>query len=125
MSRSGWRRSATWPQPGHASPAHANPAHTSKERVMQFIPHVIDGEDCESASGARFTSVDPWPREPYAEVALGAAADADRAVRAARRAFDSGPWPRLGLAERGAILNRLADLVEASGDELALADTID
>ena len=38
---------------------------------MKFIPHVIDGHEAESASGARFASVDPWRREPYAEVALG------------------------------------------------------
>ena len=52
---------------------------------MQFIPHVIDGQEAESVSGARFASVDPWLREPYAEVALGGPEDADRAVRAARR----------------------------------------
>jgi aminomuconate-semialdehyde/2-hydroxymuconate-6-semialdehyde dehydrogenase len=40
---------------------------------MTFIPHVIDGQESESASGARFASVDPWTREPYAEVALGGA----------------------------------------------------
>jgi hypothetical protein len=34
---------------------------------MQFIPHVIDGQEAESVSGARFASVDPWLREPYAE----------------------------------------------------------
>ena len=45
---------------------------------MTFIPHVIDGQESESASGARFASVDPWTREPYAEVALGGAEDADR-----------------------------------------------
>ena len=73
---------------------------------MTFIPHVIDGQESESASGARFASVDPWTREPYAEVALGGEQDADRAVRAARRAFDEGPWPRMGFAERGALLHR-------------------
>ena len=81
---------------------------------MQFIPHVIDGQEAESVSGARFASVDPWLREPYAEVALGGPEDADRAVRAARRAFDEGPWPRLGYAERGALLHRFADLIEAT-----------
>ena len=40
---------------------------------MTFIPHVIDGQESESASGARFAPVDPWTREPYAEVALGGA----------------------------------------------------
>src|SRR6478735_5772695 len=92
---------------------------------MTFIPHVIDGQESESASGARFASVDPWTREPYAEVALGGAEDADRAVLAARRAFDEGPWPRMGFAERGALLHRFADLIEANADALALADTTD
>src|SRR5690349_6357019 len=92
---------------------------------MEMVPHVIDGEEVESASGARFESVDPWTRSAYAEVALGGAAEADRAVSAARKAFDEGPWPRMGYAERGALLHRLADLVLEHGDELAMADTRD
>ena len=92
---------------------------------MEFIPHVIDGAEQESADGARFDSVDPWTREPWAQVALGGAAEAGRAVAAARRAFDEGPWPRMGFAERGAILHRLADLIMARGGDLALRDTTD
>jgi aminomuconate-semialdehyde/2-hydroxymuconate-6-semialdehyde dehydrogenase len=92
---------------------------------MEFIPQVIDGEETESVSGERFASVDPWTREPWAEVALGGPQDADRAVQAARRAFDEGPWPRLGYAERGALLHRFADLIEENADALALADTTD
>jgi aminomuconate-semialdehyde/2-hydroxymuconate-6-semialdehyde dehydrogenase len=92
---------------------------------MELITHVIDGEDVESASGARFESVDPFTRTAYAEVALGGEAEVDLAVVAARRAFDEGPWPRMGFAERGALLHRLADLVESHTDELALADTRD
>ncbi len=92
---------------------------------MTFIPHFIDGQDAESVSGDRFASVDPWTREPYAEVALGGPQDADRAVQAARRAFDEGPWPRLGYAERGALLHRFADLILANADALAMADTTD
>src|SRR4029077_5801728 len=88
---------------------------------MTFIPHVIDGQEAESVSGARFASVDPWTREPHAEVALGGPEHADRAVAAARRAFDEGPWPRMGFAERGALLHRFADLIEANADALALA----
>ena len=82
---------------------------------MTFIPHVIDGQESESASGARFASVDPWTRESYAEVALGGAEDADRAVRSARRAFDEGPWPRMGFAERGALLEADGGTIRTAG----------
>jgi len=92
---------------------------------MDFIPHVIDGEETESVSGERFASVDPWTREPWAQVALGGPQDADRAVQAARRAFDEGPWPRMGYAERGALLHRFAALIQENADALALADTTD
>lgn len=92
---------------------------------MQFLPHVIDGQDVESASGARFDSVDPWTREAWAQVCLGGAAEAALAVSAARRAFDGGPWPRMGYAGRGAVLHRLADLIVEHADELGMADTRD
>ena len=92
---------------------------------MDFVPHVIDGQELESVSGERFATVDPWTREAYAQVGLGGEVDADLAVRAARRAFDEGPWPRMGYGERGALLHRLADLIDANADELALADTTD
>lgn len=90
-----------------------------------FYGHVIDGKEIESRDGATFESVDPWLREPWARIALGGAAEADQAVAAARRAFDEGDWPRMGFARRGAILHRLADLMEERADELALADTRD
>jgi aminomuconate-semialdehyde/2-hydroxymuconate-6-semialdehyde dehydrogenase len=93
--------------------------------MTSFIPHVIDGEEVESSSGARFDSVDPWTRQTYAEVALGGAEDADRAVAAARRAFDHGPWPRMGTAARGNLIRRLAELVDEHAEELALAETRD
>ncbi len=92
---------------------------------MELITHVIDGEDVESESGAKFDSVDPYTRTAYAEVALGGQKEVDRAVASARRAFDEGPWPRMGYAERGALLHRLADLVVEHGEELALADVTD
>src|ERR1035437_6620515 len=92
---------------------------------MEQIRHIIDGAEVDSASGARFHSVDPWTQQPWAEVALGDAEDAARAVTAARRAFDEGPWPRMGRTERSAILHRLGDLMHEHADELALADTTD
>lgn len=91
----------------------------------QWLPHVIGGEESEAQDGGRFASVDPWTRRPWAEAARGTTEDADRAVAAARKAFDSGPWPRLSYGERGRLLHRLADLVEEHADALALADSRD
>ncbi|WP_329142592.1 aldehyde dehydrogenase [Streptomyces sp. NBC_01456] len=92
---------------------------------MELYGHVIDGKEVAAASDATFNTVDPYTRQAWAEIALGDSSDADRAVAAARRAFDSGPWPRMGAAERGRILHRLADLIEAHADDLGLADTRD
>lgn len=92
---------------------------------MEFFGHVINGQEVESDDVARFESVDPWTRQPWAQIGLGADADVEQALAAARRAFDEGPWPRMGYAERGAILHRLADLIDAHADELARADTTD
>jgi aminomuconate-semialdehyde/2-hydroxymuconate-6-semialdehyde dehydrogenase len=93
--------------------------------TIELFGHVIDGEERESLDGARFDTVDPYTREPWAQVALGGAPEADLAVTAARRAFDDGPWPRMGFAERGALIHRFADLLVEHIDELALADTRD
>lgn len=92
---------------------------------LERFGHLIDGKEVESVDGARFASINPHTREPWADVALGSAADADLAVAAARRAFDEGPWPRLGYAERHRLLHRLADLMEQHTDELASADSRD
>lgn len=92
---------------------------------MDLVHHVIGGEQVESRAGGRFDTVNPWTREVWAEVALGTPADARRAVDAARSAFDDGPWPRMGYAQRGALLHRLADLIDEHGEALARADTRD
>ncbi|MCQ8830020.1 aldehyde dehydrogenase [Streptomyces malaysiensis] len=92
---------------------------------MESFGHIIDGQEVPSVDGAAFQSIDPWERKPWATVALGSAADADRAIAAARTAFDTGPWPRMSYAERAGILHRLADLIEADGESLALMDTTD
>ncbi len=92
---------------------------------MEFYGHIIDGREVESVDGARMDSIDPYTREPWAQVALGGRADAALAVAAARRAFDEGPWPRMGYEKRQQVLHRLADLMEEHAEELALADTHD
>jgi aminomuconate-semialdehyde/2-hydroxymuconate-6-semialdehyde dehydrogenase len=92
---------------------------------MDFFGHIIDGVEVPSLDGATMADVDPFTRQPWATIALGGQADADRAVAAARVAFDSGPWPRMGFEKRQVLMHRLADLMEAHADELAMADTRD
>ncbi len=93
--------------------------------TLPFYGHVIDGVDVESVDGATMDSVDPYTQKPWAAVALGSQQDAGLAVAAARRAFDEGPWPRMGYEQRQALIHRLADLMEEHADELAMADTLD
>lgn len=92
---------------------------------MDTYGHIIGGEEVPSLDGRTMESIDPFTQRPWATVALGSPADADRAVAAARSAFDSGPWPRMGYEKRQEILHRLADLMLEHADELAMADTRD
>jgi len=85
---------------------------------------LIDGKWVEAASGKTFESRNPATGQVLAQVAEGDAADIDRAVAAARRAFE-GPWSRLKPYDRQQILLKLADLVERHFDELSLLDTLD
>lgn len=85
---------------------------------------LIDGRHVDAISGERFPSFSAATGELVAEFALAGEADVDRAVRAARAAFD-GPWSRMKPAERQAILLRLAELVDAEFGDLALLDTLE
>jgi phenylacetaldehyde dehydrogenase len=86
---------------------------------------LIDGEWVDARSGQTFDSLDPATGEVLASVAAGDAADIDLAVRAARRAFDDGPWRRMSPAQRGRILWRVGDLIEEHAEELATIETLD
>ena len=89
------------------------------------VPHVIHGEELGSRDGREFDNVDPWSRQVSGRVALGSPADVEDAVTAARKAFDTSGWPQLSPRERGAVLHRLADLMEAHAEDLARADVTD
>jgi len=91
----------------------------------QTVPHLIAGQDRLSDQGDVLDNVDPWTRQPHGTVARGTAADVKAAILAARVAFDDGPWPRMNERERGAILHRLADLMERDTNQLAEADARD
>jgi acyl-CoA reductase-like NAD-dependent aldehyde dehydrogenase len=86
---------------------------------------LIDGKWVEAASGKTFETPNPATGEVLARVAEGDAKDIDRAVRAARRAFDDGAWVRMRPTERERILLRIAELIESHGDELAQLETLD
>ena len=85
----------------------------------------VDGRWAAAQSGQSFDVLDPATGARLARAAAGEAADIDRAVKAARKAFQSGPWPRLTHAERAKLIFKLADAVERNADELALIETLD
>jgi phenylacetaldehyde dehydrogenase len=86
---------------------------------------LIGGEWVEAASGERIDSVDPASGAVLGTVPRGAAADVDRAVRAARETFEAGVWRDMTPDERGRILWRIGELMEANIDELAELETLD
>src|SRR5918995_3942495 len=85
----------------------------------------IDGEFVDAASGRTFERINPATGEVLTRVAEGDAEDVDRAVRAARRAFDAGEWSEADPAERKRVLLHLAELIRRHGEELALLDSLD
>ncbi|MBV9228730.1 MAG: 5-carboxymethyl-2-hydroxymuconate semialdehyde dehydrogenase [Chloroflexi bacterium] len=87
--------------------------------------HYINGQFQPGQASRTFETLNPATNRPLATVAEGLAEDIDLAVRAARRAFDEGPWPRLSASERAYMLTRLADAVEAHADEIAQLEVHD
>jgi phenylacetaldehyde dehydrogenase len=85
----------------------------------------IDGRWTDAASGKTFQTPDPATGEALALVAEGDAEDINRAVRAARKAFEEGPWSRLTPSERGRIIWKIGDLILEHGDELAQIESLD
>jgi acyl-CoA reductase-like NAD-dependent aldehyde dehydrogenase len=85
---------------------------------------LIGGEEVEAASGARLTVLNPATGRPIAEVPAGDVEDVDRAVRAAKTAFEDGPWPRLDGFERSRLINRFADLIDERLDQLYVLETL-
>jgi phenylacetaldehyde dehydrogenase len=84
----------------------------------------INGQWTDAASGKTFDTPDPATGETLARVAEGDAEDIDRAVRAARAAFE-GPWSRMSPSERGRIIWRIGDLILEHADELAQLESLD
>ncbi|WP_234051711.1 MULTISPECIES: aldehyde dehydrogenase [unclassified Xanthobacter] len=85
----------------------------------------IDGKFVDALSGETFDSINPATGEVLAKVAACGAADIDRAVAAGRRAFEDGRWSRMAPGDRKAVLLRLAELIRANLEEMALLDSLD
>lgn len=92
---------------------------------VQYTQLLIDGQFVNAASGRTFPTLDPRTGDLIVDVAEGDAEDVDRAVKAARKAFDEGPWPKMTAYERSCIMLRFADLLEKHNDEIAALETWD
>ena len=86
---------------------------------------LIGGKWVAPKSGKTFETINPATEEVLALIAEGDKADVDEAVKAARKAFDSGPWSNMGPHERARYLFKIADLIEQNADELAELETLD
>lgn len=108
---------------GHSSPPHR---WLQRARALSLESRAfIDGRFVDAASGASLDDFDPATGRWLASVAACDAEDVERAVAAARRAFEDGPWPWLAPSERKRTLLRLSGLVDSHTEELALLETLD
>jgi aldehyde dehydrogenase (NAD+) len=103
----------------------ATVAETVRKPKVRHTECFINGKWVAARSGKTFSTINPATEEVLAEVAEGDAADVDAAVKAAREAFENGPWSRMDARERGRLMNRLADLMEEELDELAALESLD
>jgi len=86
---------------------------------------LINGKWVDAASGKTFATYNPATGEVLANVAAGDKEDIDRAVKAARAAFETGPWSKISPSERGRLLWKLADLLEGHTEEFAQLESLD
>jgi acyl-CoA reductase-like NAD-dependent aldehyde dehydrogenase len=91
---------------------------------IQDYELLIGGELVPAASGETFETVSPTTNQPVGRMAKAGLEDVDRAVAAARKAFDDGPWPRMTPHERSRILHRVADLLRERLPEIARVETM-
>ncbi|HXP70355.1 MAG TPA: aldehyde dehydrogenase family protein, partial [Candidatus Dormibacteraeota bacterium] len=99
------------------------------DKVTSFVGKkqkmLINGKWVEAASGKTFPTYNPATGEVLSHVAEGDREDIDRAVKAARAAFEKGPWAKISPSERGRMMWRLADLIEKHTEEFAQLESLD
>jgi aldehyde dehydrogenase (NAD+) len=86
---------------------------------------LIGGDFTNSSSGKTFSTIDPSTEEKIAEIAEGGAEDIDRAVQAARKALENGPWATMSARDRGRLMMKWADLIDEHAEELARLEVLD
>ena len=100
-----------------------------EDKVTSFIKKdrkmLINGKWVEAASGKTFPSYNPATGDVLARIAEGDREDIDRAVKAARAAFETGPWSKMSPSERGKRIWKIADLIDANREELAELEMLD
>src|ERR1022692_1361711 len=99
-------------------------AATASQPKIRLTKLFIDNKWVDPVDGGEFETYNPATGEVIANVAAGDKADVDKAVKAARRALESGPWSTMDAADRGRLLFKLADLVEKNADELAALESL-
>jgi len=98
---------------------------SKEEQAISATKLLINNRWVASESGKTFATVNPATGEEICQIAEADSADVDKAVRAARAAFEHGPWRKTLASERGRMLHRLADLIEKHADELARLESLD
>ena len=86
---------------------------------------LIDGKWVDASNGNTFESMNPYTGKMWAKLPQGSAEDADRAVQAAKKAFETGEWPKMTATQRGHLLRKLGDLIAAKADDLAATEVRD
>lgn len=101
---------------------------TDADRVratIEPVGHFVAGRFRQSESGETFDTISPIDNQKLTTVASGGREDVEAAVRAARSAFDDGPWRHMSPSKRAAILRRIADFIEARATRIAELETLD
>jgi acyl-CoA reductase-like NAD-dependent aldehyde dehydrogenase len=114
---------AASPQVEKAAPGAKNSAALAFLRAPKQL--LIGGKWQPAKSGKTFETINPANEEVLALIAEGDKADVDEAVKAARKAFDTGAWPSMGPHQRARLMFRIAELIDDHADELAELETLD
>ncbi|NMA35399.1 MAG: aldehyde dehydrogenase family protein, partial [Clostridiaceae bacterium] len=97
------------------------------QKFIKSTPYelYIDGAFVPSASGRTFDMVNPANGEVFATAYEGGTEDCEKAIQAARKAFDEGPWPKMSPRERATLLRKAGDEFAKMKEEFAVAETLD